>query len=58
MKEYKIILFDLDGRLSDPKIGITKSVQFALEKMGILEPNLNKLDCFIGPPLQESFDSS
>ncbi|MBC6974890.1 HAD family hydrolase [Bacillus sp. Xin] len=55
MKEYKIILFDLDGTLSDPKIGITKSVQFALEKMGILEPNLNKLDCFIGPPLQESF---
>lgn len=55
LKEYKIILFDLDGTLSDPKIGITKSVQFALEKMGILEPNLNKLDCFIGPPLQESF---
>lgn len=55
LKEYKIILFDLDGTLSDPKIGITKSVQFALEKMGILEPDLNKLDCFIGPPLQESF---
>ncbi|UOY92383.1 HAD family hydrolase [Ectobacillus sp. JY-23] len=55
MKEYKIILFDLDGTLSDPKIGITKSVQFALEKMEILEPDLNNLDCFIGPPLQESF---
>jgi len=55
MKKHKIILFDLDGTLSDPKVGITKSVQYALQKMGIDEPNLDKLDCFIGPPLQESF---
>jgi phosphoglycolate phosphatase len=45
----------LDGTLSDPKIGITKSVQYALRKMGIIETDLNKLDCFIGPPLQTSF---
>jgi phosphoglycolate phosphatase len=55
MEKYKIILFDLDGTLSDPKIGITKSVQYALQKMGIDEPDLDKLDCFIGPPLQDSF---
>ncbi|MEH7747742.1 HAD hydrolase-like protein, partial [Neobacillus drentensis] len=55
MGEYKIILFDLDGTLSDPKVGITKSVQYALEKLGIIEPNLDKLECFIGPPLQVSF---
>ncbi|MBP0725273.1 HAD family hydrolase [Bacillus sp. RG28] len=55
MEKYKIILFDLDGTLSDPKIGITKSVQYALQKMGIVEPDLDKLDCFIGPPLQDSF---
>ncbi|WP_433745832.1 HAD family hydrolase [Falsibacillus pallidus] len=55
MKEYKIILFDLDGTLSDPKIGITKSVQHALRKMGIIEADLDKLECFIGPPLQASF---
>ncbi|MGB3260040.1 HAD family hydrolase [Paenisporosarcina sp.] len=55
MEKYKIILFDLDGTLSDPKIGITKSVQYALRKMGIIETDLNKLDCFIGPPLQTSF---
>ena len=30
MEKYKIILFDLDGTLSDPKVGITKSVQYAL----------------------------
>lgn len=55
MNKYKIILFDLDGTLSDPKVGITKSVQYALEKMNIVEPDVDKLECFIGPPLQSSF---
>lgn len=55
MGKYKIFLFDLDGTLSDPKIGITKSVQYALEKLGIIETNLDKLESFIGPPLQVSF---
>lgn len=55
MGEYKIILFDLDGTLSDPKVGITKSVQYALERLDIIEHNLDNLDCFIGPPLQVSF---
>jgi len=55
MKKYKIILFDLDGTLSDPKVGITKSVQYALQKMVIIEPDVDKLECFIGPPLQVSF---
>jgi len=55
MGKYKIILFDLDGTLSDPKVGITKSVQYALNKFSIDEPNLDKLECFIGPPLQDSF---
>lgn len=55
LKKYKIILFDLDGTLSDPKVGITKSVQYALRKMDIAEPDLNKLESFIGPPLQDSF---
>lgn len=55
MKQYKVILFDLDGTLSDPKIGITKSVQYALGKLGIEEVDLDKLEPFIGPPLQVSF---
>lgn len=55
MDKYKIILFDLDGTLSDPKVGITKSVQYALQKMDIDEQDLDKLECFIGPPLQISF---
>lgn len=55
MKHYETILFDLDGTLTDPKEGITKSVQYALNKMGIIEENRDDLIKFIGPPLVESF---
>lgn len=55
MKKYKHILFDLDGTLSDPKIGITKSIQYSLKKFGIVEDNLDNLEHFIGPPLHFSF---
>ena len=53
--EKPYILFDLDGTITDPKEGITKSVQYALEDFGIQEPDLEKLTCFIGPPLVQSF---
>lgn len=52
---FKYILFDLDGTLTDPKIGITCSVQYALRALGIEEPSLDKLEPFIGPPLADSF---
>lgn len=52
---FRCILFDLDGTLTDPKEGITKSVQFALGEQGIKEPDLDRLEPFIGPPLEESF---
>ncbi len=55
MTNYKVILFDLDGTLSDPRLGITRCVQYGLRKMGIDEPDLEKLNDFIGPPLQETF---
>lgn len=55
MKDYKIIMWDLDGTLSDPKEGITKSVQYALSKLRIIEEDEEKLMEFIGPPLQETF---
>lgn len=52
---YKVILFDLDGTLTDSGEGITKSVQYALEKIGKPEPDLEKLRVFVGPPLLEEF---
>lgn len=52
---YQILLFDLDGTLTNPKEGITKSARYALDFYGIHVEDLDKLTCFIGPPLQESF---
>lgn len=55
MKNYRYILFDLDGTLTDPKEGITKSIAYALDYYGIQVDDLDSLCKFIGPPLQESF---
>lgn len=52
---YKAILFDLDGTLTESGEGITKSVQYALEKLGRPEEDLEKLKVFVGPPLMEQF---
>lgn len=50
-----LCLFDLDGTLTDPKIGITKSVAYALNSFGIQVSDLDELTKFIGPPLRDSF---
>ncbi|WP_263143697.1 HAD family hydrolase [Pseudomonas sp. RIT-PI-AD] len=52
---YQTLLFDLDGTLTDPRLGITRSIQFALGRLGIDEPDLAKLEHFIGPPLLQAF---
>lgn len=52
---YKAILFDLDGTLTESGEGITKSVQYALEKLGKPEEDLEALKVFVGPPLMEQF---
>jgi len=52
---WDFVLFDLDGTLTDPKVGITKSVQYALEFYGVTVDDLDSLCSFIGPPLSESF---
>jgi phosphoglycolate phosphatase len=58
MSKYKYILFDLDGTLTDPKVGITKSIQYALAKFDIRVENLEELEKFIGPPLSNTFNEA
>jgi len=55
MSKYEVIIFDLDGTLTDSEVGITKSIQYALSGLDIIENDLDKLKLFIGPPLIESF---
>ena len=55
MHMKKAVIFDLDGTLTDPKEGITKSVQYALNHYGIQVEDLERLIPFIGPPLMDSF---
>ena len=45
----------VDGTLTDSGPGITRCVQYALASFGIEEPDLEKLNCYVGPPLLESF---
>ncbi len=52
-----VIFFDLDGTLTDPKPGITRSIQFALEKLDREVPPQDQLVWCIGPPLLGSFEN-
>lgn len=53
--KYNIILFDLDGTLTDPKVGITTCCQYGLRAVGVDVPDLKELEQFIGPPLLPAF---
>ena len=52
---YQYLLFDLDGTLTNPKEGITKSVPYALRYFGIEVADPDTLTPYIGPPLIPSF---
>ena len=54
-KRFDAVLFDLDGTLTDPFPGITRSIQYALERMGAPVPEAKLLRWCIGPPLSDSF---
>lgn len=51
----KHILFDLDGTITDPKVGITKSIQYALSKFEIQIDDSDKLKSLIGPHIYNTF---
>ena len=52
---HDLILFDLDGTLSDPLVGIGRSINYALTHYGYPARELEQLSVHIGPPLDESF---
>lgn len=54
-KDYKHIIFDLDGTITNSEEGITKAAAYALSKFGIKVTDLKKLRPFIGPPLIDGF---
>lgn len=55
MTKYKYILFDLDGTVSESAIGIRKSLEYAITKLGSELPNLDDYTLYIGPPLLDTF---
>lgn len=55
MRDIKNLLLDLDGTLTDPKEGITKSVQYALTQLSVEPPSMDELEWVIGPPLTDAF---
>ncbi len=50
------VFLDLDGTLTDPKIGITKSIRYAMAKLGSPLTDKFDLDWTIGPSLWYSFE--
>ena len=52
---YQTILFDLDGTLTDPGEGITNSVAYARDRLGLPPAARESLYRFIGPPLHSAF---
>ena len=54
-KFYQNVLFDLDGTLSDPKLGVVNAIIYACDKWGITDYTREEFLKFIGPPLHISF---
>ena len=56
MREYKYLLFDLDGLLTRSHYGIFSCAKYALEKLGKPAPTKEQLGKIIGPPLSFWFE--
>jgi phosphoglycolate phosphatase len=54
---HDLVLLDLDGTLSDPLLGIGRSINHALAHFGYAELELSALAIYIGPPLDQAFRS-
>ena len=49
------VYFDLDGTLTDPYVGITRCILYALDELGFPQPDDDYLHSCIGPPLYDTF---
>ena len=54
---HDLVLFDLDGTLSDPLSGIARSINYALSPFGYPERELSEIAACVGPPLDQSMRS-
>ena len=52
---YNTVFFDLDGTVINSELGVLNSVEYALKKYGAEIPPQEKLNFFLGPPLEDSF---
>ena len=49
------LMFDLDGTLTDSKVGISRCIEHALAEAGVDAPSPSDLTPFVGPPLAHTF---
>jgi len=52
---YTCILFDLDGTIADSAPGITATLAYTLERIGLPIPRPSELLAWVGPPIMDSF---
>lgn len=55
MFQVKIVLFDLDGTITDSSEGIVNSIKYALSRMGFPDEPSEKIQTYIGPALHDTF---
>ncbi len=53
---YETLIFDLDGTISDPFVGISRSINHALESLDYEPVNPQRIRPLIGPPLTQIFE--
>jgi phosphoglycolate phosphatase len=53
---YRHVIFDLDGTLSDSREGIYNAAYFAMDQLHLPPPTTEQLERMIGPPLQQVFE--
>ena len=55
--KYKVVMFDLDGTISDSAKGVRECIELAMEELGKKAPNLDDVSKYVGPPLLTTFET-